>query len=444
MTADNSSQAPAGASRRGTAIRNSVLAGALIIVLFFGGLGGWAAVAPLAGAALAPGVVSPEGSRRIVQHLEGGIIGEILVEDGNHVAAGDPLVVLDDTQARAAAQMLMTEYQHLSATFVRLSAEQAGADTLTFPEKLVEQVAQSDNSDILAAEQSLFGSRLESRRAQQNVLRQRIAQLHEQIVGLTDQIDAQTTQLTLIGDEIKGIEWLVKKGLAPRPRLLALQRNQAQIAGEMAQNQAAIAQAEQAIGGANLEIIGIDARHLDQVAAQLIGVQSELSSVGERHRAAEDILTRTIIDAPVAGTVVDLRFHTAGGVIAGGAPVLDIVPVNEDLVIEARVSPLDIDSVHQGLPAQIHLSAYRQRILPRIEGVVQQISADRLIDPVTGEPYFLAEVQVNRDELANLGPDVELLPGMPAEVMIMTTPRTAMDYFLGPVVDSFRRSFRES
>ena len=444
MTAADPSGPAEAAGRSGPRIRGSVLAGAIVVALFFGGLGGWAAFAPLAGAALAPGVVSPEGSRKTVQHLEGGIIGRILVDDGDVVAAGDPLVVLADTQARAAAQMLTTQYQHLAATYARLSAEQAAAERLAFPAWLSRVVAQNGNGDILAAERTLFASRQEARQAQRDILRQRIAQLGEQIVGLTAQIDAQTTQLALIGEEVAAVERLVAQGLERRPRLLALQRSEAEIAGARARNRAAIAEAEQAIGAAELEIIGVDTHHLDEVAGQLIAVQSELSSVGERLRAAEDVLARTIIAAPVAGTVVGLRFRTPGGVITAGAAILDIVPDEDDLLIDARVSPLDIDDVHLGLPAQVHLSAYRQRVLPRIDGVVRQLSADRLTDEATGEAYFLARVEVDRDTLAGLDADIALLPGMPADVMIMTTPRTALDYLLGPVLDSFRRSFRES
>ena len=431
------------ATGRRPVIGSSALVGIVVVALFFGGLGGWAAVAPLAGAALAPGVVSPEGSRKTVQHLEGGIIGRILVNDGDRVAIGDALVVLEDTQARAAAQLLSTQYQHLAATFARLSGEQAGAERLAFPDWLIEAVARNGNEEILAAEQALFVSRRQARRAQEDILRQRIAQLGEQITGLIAQIDAQTTQLSLIGEEVAVVERLVVQGLERRPRLLALQRNQAEVAGAQAQNRAAIAEVEQAIGAAELEIIGLDTRHLDQVATQLIAVQSELSSVGERLRAAEDVLARTIITAPVAGTVVDLRFRTPGGVITAGAPILDIVPDEDDLLIDARVSPLDIDAVHLGLPAQVHLSAYRQRVMPRIDGVVRHLSADRLTDPATGEAYFLARVEVDRDAMAELDPAIALLPGMPAEVVIMTAPRTALDYLLGPVVDSFRRSFRE-
>ena len=443
MTAADPSGPAEASVRSGPRIRGSVLAGTVVVALFFGGLGGWAAVAPLAGAALAPGVVSPEGSRKTVQHLEGGIIGRILVDDGDLVAAGDPLIVLADTQARAAAQMLATQYQHLAATYARLSAEQAGAARLAFPDWLSRAVAQSGNGDILSAERTLFASRRQARQAQRDILRQRIAQLGEQIVGLTAQIEAQTTQLALIGEEAAAVEQLLAQGLERRPRLLALQRSAAEIAGARARNHAAIAEAEQAIGAAELEIIDVDTRHLDEVAGQLIAVQSELSSVGERLRAAEDVLARTIIAAPVAGTVVGLRFRTPGGVITAGAAILDIVPDEDDLLIDARVSPLDIDAVHLGLPAQVHLSAYRQRVLPRIDGVVRQLSADRLTDETTGEAYFLARVEVDRETLAGLDADIALLPGMPAEVMIMTTPRTALDYLLGPVLDSFRRSFRE-
>ena len=433
---------------RGAPIRRSALVGAVVVAAFFGGFGAWAALAPLAGAVLAPGVVGPEGGLSTVQHLEGGIIADILVDDGSRVAAGDPLLVLEDTTARATYQQLATQHHHLAATYARLAAEQAGAATVAMPLWLIGEAAAMGTADILAAETALFETRREARQAHRDILGQRVARLHEQIAGLAAEIDAQSVQIALIDEEIADVDQLVRRGLERRPRLLALQRSRAEIEGARARNHAAIAEAEQAIGETQLQIIAVDTEHLGEVAEQITAVQAELSLVAERLAAAGDALARTVVAAPSAGTVVGLRYRTPGGVVAPGAAILDIVPDGDALLIDARVPPLEIEAVHEGLPAQVHLSAYRQRTLPRIEGVVQHVSADRLVDETTGEAYILARIAVDAaalDELSAVaGETLELLPGMPAEVMILTGERTALDYMLAPLVDSFRRSFRES
>lgn len=218
----------------------------------------------------------------------------------------------------------------------------------------------------------------------------------------------------------------------------------AELDGARAQNQAEIARARQEIGEAELRIVDLDTTSLDKVAGELTQVNAELASVQEKLRASEDVLKRTVITAPVAGTVVELRYRTPRGVIAPGAPILDIVPTEDELLIEARVAPTDIDAVHPGLAAQVHLLAYQQRNLPRIEGTVRTVSADALTDPDTGASYFLARVEVDRARLARLAPEVTLTAGMPAEVLIMTGEQTTLAYLLKPFLDTLRRSFRES
>ncbi|MCB9947418.1 MAG: HlyD family type I secretion periplasmic adaptor subunit [Rhodospirillaceae bacterium] len=432
-------------------LKRPAVIGIVVVVLFFAGLVGWSAVAPLASAAIAPGLVSPDGSRKTVQHLEGGIIREILVEEGDVVSAGDPLVLLEDTQASASYQLLHTQYLTLAATRARLVAEQSGADIVTFPDWLQEMADNTREADdpesaagILAAQQHLFQTRRDARDGRKGILRQRIAQLDEEIEGLHQQIASQERQIELIEQEIVGVAQLVAQGLERQPRLLALQRAQADIEGERAANTAAIARAGQAIGEAELQIIGIDTLTLDEVANQLTEVQSDFASVSERLRAAEDVLRRTVITAPVAGTVVQLHYRTRGGVIGPGQPILDIVPLDDDLLIDVRVSPMDIDVVEVGLTAQVHLSAFRQRNLPRVTGIVRYVSADVLVDQNTGESYFRARVEVDRSSLEALDNSIELSPGMPAEVMIMTGEQTALEYILQPFLETIRRSFRES
>ncbi len=426
------------------ATRWPVILGAGLMLVWFGGFGGWAALAPLASAAIAPGVVSPDGNRRTVQHLEGGIIEAILVREGAVVEAGQPLVILDEIGARAVRDRLRVERWALLALQARLIAERDRADRVMFPESMLADAEDPRVSEIMADQTGQFAQRRQAREGQRSILRQRIAQLVEEIHGLEAEIRSQATQFDLIGQEIASVEHLVGRGLERMPRLLALQRAQAEIEGTRASNQAAIARARQAIGEAELQILMIDSNHLSEVAEALGAARGELLGLEERLRASDDILRRTAILAPVAGTVVELRYHTAGGVIGPGQAILDIVPVDDDLLIDAEVSPTDIDVVRPGLPAQIHLTAYRQRTLPRIDGRVHDVSADRLTDEHTGRPYYRARIEVDRASLRAIAPDIDLLPGMPAEVLILSGERTTLAYLLDPLFNGLRRSLREN
>jgi HlyD family secretion protein/epimerase transport system membrane fusion protein len=436
--------APRGARPLMHELRRPVRAGALLIGLFFGGLGWWAASAPLAGAAIAPGVVSPDGSRRIVQHLEGGIIREILVRDGSLVRAGDPLIVLEDVQARASFDMLQARFHTLAATQARLLAEQSGAAGVRFPTWLVEATTDDPTAlEAMVAQRALFDTRAKALEDKKDILRRRIEQLREEILGLQAQIAADSRQIVLIDEEIRGVEELYRKGLERKSRLLALQRARADIDGDRAERRARIARARQAIGETELQIIAQDTAQLEAVNEEASWIQTELAEVEQRLAASRDVLERTLISAPVDGTVVALRFRTPGGVVRPGEPVLEIVPEHEELLIDARLSPMDIDVVRAGLPARVVLPAFQQRHLPQIQGRVREVSADAIADPQTGERFFQVRVQIDRTQLAALGPELELTPGMPAEVYIGTGERTALDYLLSPLYDSLRRAWRE-
>ena len=427
------------------ALQGPIAAAVLVIGLGMGGFGLWAAAAPLAGAAIAPGVISPDGSRRIVQHLEGGIIAQILVEDGSVVRAGDPLIVLEDVQARAGHDVLQARFYTLAAAQARLLAEQAGSDDVGFPDWLIEATSRDATAlEAMVAQRQLFRTRVQGLADRRGILGRRIAQLQEEIAGLDAQIEADGRQIALIVEEIEGLDYLFRKGLASKTRLLALQRAQSDIEGDRAERRARIARAHQAIGETELQIIAQGTATLDAANEELSRVQAELAEVEQRLAASRDVLARTQIKAPSGGTVVELRFHTPGGVIRPGEPVLDIVPDDEELLVDARLSPIDIDVVAEGLPARIVLPAFKQRHLPRIEGRVRQVSADAIVDPHTGERYFHARIEVDPAQLAALDPPIELAAGMPAEVYIMTGERSMLDYLLQPLFDSLRHAFRES
>ena len=426
-------------------LRRPVRAGVLVVVLFFGGIGWWAASAPLAGAAIAPGVISPDGSRRVVQHLEGGIIREILVSDGSRVRAGDPLIVLEDVQARAGFDALEARFHTLAATQARLLAEQSAAASVSFPAWLIEATSNDPTAlEAMVAQRALFDTRAKALEDRKDILRRRMEQLREEIAGLEAQIVADSRQIALIDEEIQDVEQLYRKGLERKSRLLALQRARTDISGNRAERRARIARAQQAIGETELQIIAQDTAQLEAVNEEASQIQFELAEVEQRLAASRDVLQRTLISAPVDGTVVALRFRTPGGVVRPGEPVLEIVPDNEELLIDARLSPMDIDVVRAGLPARVVLPAFQQRHMPQIEGRVRQVSPDAIADAQTGQRFFAVRVEIDRDRLAALAPAIELTPGMPAEVYITTGERTALDYLLGPLYDSLRRAWRET
>ena len=425
-------------------IRGPVWFGSIVVAIFLAVFVVWGATAPLDEGAIASGRISPEGSSRTVQHLEGGIIDELVVDDGDLVDVGDPLVVIRSIQARASFQVQLGRQQLLRAQAHRLRSEQNALRAPVFPEDLEANRQSSEEIDeILSAQEDLFRRRKDLHDSRKSILRQRLAQLEEEIAGLEAQIEAQDERADLIEDEITDFSVLVEKELAPRPRLLALQRERASIREQRARAVSAIARARQQIGETEVQMIALDAQRLDEIAMELNQVQAELSEVNERVRASEDVLERTVVAAPISGTVVNLRFKTEGGVIQPGAPILEIVPRDEALIIEAQLSPLDIDSVHPGLEALVHLSALSQRELPRITGEVIDVSADAFTDENTGASFFRIRVQVDDEQLDALGNEIELTPGMPAEVIIVTGERTLVDYLVSPIRDSMRRALRE-
>ena len=414
------------------------LVGLVLIFVF----GAWALVAPLASAALAPGVVSPDGYRKTVQHLEGGIIHGIHVEEGDVVEAGEVLVTLNDTQARAHYLELQERLVYFLAVEARLLAEQSGADDIVFPPMLTDL-------DDAAARQAMEGQRnlLDSRRAtmtgREQILAQRVKQLEEENKGIHQMIASQKKQISLIDREIAGVQELYDKGLERLPRLLALQRAKAEIQGSRAGNRAQIARNEQRIGETDFQLLTIREQHREKVNEELASVRTALGELRSRVSSRADVLDRTLITAPISGTVMNLRVTTEAGVIGSGQPILDIVPRQGKLIIDAQIKPTDIDNVEPGMKARVILTAYRQRNLPRIYGVLRSVSADRLIEDHSGEAYFLAKVEVDAENLAKLK-DVRMIAGMPAEVMILNRERTFFDYLMQPLKESLDKSFREN
>ncbi len=424
--------------------RRSILIGVGVMVFLFGVIGLWAAIMPLATGAVAPGRVVSESNRKEIQHLEGGIIEAILVKDGDRVTQGQPLVRLDATAATARKDQVLAQFLAAKATEARLIAERDRKDAIAFSEE--HTAAEASNPSVkeaLEAQRQLFITRREALKGEVAVLNQKIAQSGEEIRGLRDQVAAANTQIGLLAQEIATVGELVKSGNATRPRLLALQRQQADLIGQRGQAQAMVGRANQAISETKSEILNRENEFMKQVATELKEVQVQLATLQEQARATGDVARRVELTAPLAGTITGLAVHTVGGVVQPGETLMYLVPSGDDLIVEARVSPQDIDIVHAGLLAQVRLTAYKTRYLRAVEGKVLTVSADRFDDPTTNESYFVARIEIPASELKGLGEDIKLSSGMPAEVLIVTGSRTMLSYLVRPIRESFGHAFHD-
>lgn len=423
-------------------LRGPVLSIYLIVGLGLGGFTAWSASAPLSGGASMPGRVAVESNRQTVQHLEGGIVSEILVKDGDAVAAGQVLLRLSDVRVRANLQVLSDRLSASLAQRARLVAERDNAVEVTFPDRLL---AAADNpvvAEQIRAQQISFRSRLDTKQGQVVILRQRIEQLSRQKEGLIAQLEATKVQIETINRELSGLRRLFAEGLAPKTRILALERSAADLIGRQGQLVSDIARSDVAAGEAQLQIEQVDNTFHSDVVQELEKVEREIAELDEQRTAAQDQMERTEIRAPVAGIVVGLAAHTVNGVIAPGGHILDIVPQDQPLIVEAYVRPEDIDKVLPGEIAEVRFSAFSTRTTPSVEGRIAVVSADVLSDPQGKQSYYLARVIVADDQIARLG-SARLVPGMPAEVIVNTGQRTALEYLLKPVQDMFARSFKE-
>jgi epimerase transport system membrane fusion protein len=418
------------------------LVGWLIIALFFGGLGLWSIKAPLNGAVVAGGVVKVEGNRKSVQHLDGGIVKELRVSEGDHVNVGDVLLVLDDTQAKAEYEVLSEQYVVLRATEARLLTELANGAEMVMPQALAERRDDAYVESIWTGQLKQFQSRRAALDGQRKVIGEKIRQLQSQIDGAEAQVRAFTDQIESIRSEADSVAPLVEKMLLPRPRLLQLQRTAFGLEGQIADARANIAKFRQAIAEQELQIVQLGNERMAEVTKELHEVQARLLEVIPKRMNAEAVLGRMDIRSPYAGRVVGLNVFSVGGVIQRGEKILDIVPDEDSLTVEAQVAVEDISELHPDMRAELRLTAYQQRLLPPIHGEVVRVSADRLTDPRTNNPYYVVSVRPDRTELEKL-PGIRLYPGMPATVTIPTEGRTAFDYIVGPLAMSFNKAFRQ-
>jgi len=419
-----------------------VWSGGSLVALFFFGFVGWAAMAPLQSAIVAPGTVVVETHRKQIQHLEGGIVKDILVQDGQMVKAGQPLIRLDSTQAATALQQIQDEQDELTAQEARLVAERDGSPEIHFPLGLLARGNEPKVAESIQGEQTAFNNQNASIKQQTDILNEKKAEDARAIEGFQAQITADDTQIALIQREADAVGKMVAKGLEPTAKLLDLQRTQADIEGQRGDLVQKIAQQKLDSGEDDIQIINLKSQALEDVLKDLRDVQGRRFDLADRYQAARDVLRRTTLTAPVDGRVDDLQVHAKGAVIKPGEPVLEIVPVHDHLEIEARLRPQDADEVRPGMTAKVDLSAYKARRLPMLTGTVTYVSPDTLEDLHTGAPYFLVHVMVDRSILKDY-PAARFIPGLPVQIEIQTGAHTALNYFLEPIRDVMHNGMRE-
>jgi HlyD family type I secretion membrane fusion protein len=421
-------------------VRGSAVFGILIVVAFFGVFGGWAAMAPLSGAAIAPGTINPEGSRRTVQHLEGGIIRSLAIREGDQVAEGDMLLVLEDVGAGSELAAMRNRFVTLVAKEARLTAERKGTAEFTYDAKALD----ADARAAYEQQANEFKARRVADSTQAALLEQRSVQTLEQITGFQRQLVGIQKQRSLIREEIEIVGDMVAKGLDRKPRLLSLQRAEAEMTGTEGALMAQVARARENIAEVKLQAETFRTQRRETVERELAEAQELRTALEQRLKGQVDKVTRTAVRAPVSGVVINLRFKTIGGVVKAGEVVLDIVPDGDELVIDARVATKDIDDVRAGQSAFVTFPSLPQRNMQRINGLVAQVSADAFQDNRTGNMYYLAKIKVDRRHLEEAAPNIRLFAGMPAEVYITTVNRTVLEYLMQPVWQTVGRAFRES
>lgn len=421
--------------------RGTIVFAVAAIAIFFGTFAAWSILAPLSEAAIAPGLIKVEGTRRTVQHLEGGIVREILVRDGDRVQAGQILMRLDDIRAGADLETLRSQRWSLVAQDARLEAELSDRAEIAFPADLL-AAREPRAADAIAGQRAVFDARRAALLSQVSVQEARIGQQEAVISGANGSMRAQRQQLELIRREEEITRTLVQQGLQRLPTLLALQRTAAGLEGQAIELQGQVDRASQAIAEARNTIASILGQRRQEAAAEQRDLRTRLAEVEERLRTAEDVAVRRDIAAPEDGTILNLRVFTIGAVVRPGDPLLDIVPARDRLIAEVNVQPFDIDVVHEGLQAEVRLPAFKSRLVPYLHGHVTFVARDVTMDERTRSSFYRVHILIDEDQLRR-AEGVQLVPGMPVEAMIQIGERSFLRYITQPIRDSFTRAFRE-
>ena len=430
------------ATGAGRSIQRHILAGSILVAVLLIGLGGWASTAQISGALIAQGSITVDSNVKKVQHPTGGVVGELFARDGDHVKAGDVLLRLDETVTHANLAIVNKGLIELYARKARLAAERDGGDTMGVPAELANRQNEPEVKEALGSERKLFELRHQDRLGQKQQLQERITQLQQQITGLAAQQSAKDKGLALIEQELQGVRDLWQKNLVQLNRLTSLQREEAHLQGERGQIIAQAAEVKGKIAEIQLQIIQVDQDLSSDVAKELRETDSKIGEYVERKVTAEDQLKRTDIRAPQAGIVFQSTANTVGGVVAAGDPIMMIVPESDNLTVEVKVDPKDIDQVQFGQTVVLRFTSFNVRTTPEINGTISRIAADTSTDQRTGQSYYLVRIAMPANELRRLG-DVKLTPGMPVEAFIETGERTMLSYLVKPLHDQLMRAFRE-
>lgn len=426
-----------------TDYRREMRLGLWILLLGFGGFLLWAILAPLDGGVPAPGVVAVESTRKKIDHPGGGVIEKILVREGQAVRAGDDLVVLDETQARAAFNATLSQWRTAIAMQARLEAERDGTSTIHFPHELTEVAQQPEVAELLRAQENLFHSRRQALQGELRIVSESVRGMEAQYNNLSATRTGREKQVALFNEQLDSYQRLKKEGFVSRNYLVDVERQLAEVQTRQAEDLAKIADINTRLSEYRMRGTQREMEYRREVETQLSDVQRDAASLGEKLTAQRDTVERLAVKAPVDGTVVDLAFHTIGGVIKSGDRILDIVPQGDQLIIEAQLNPQYIDRVRTGQAADVHFDAYANRIKqPVVGGHVEVVSADALTDPRNGNTYYTMRVAVSAEEAKKLG-DLKLQPGMQSTVMVKTGEASLMVYLLRPLMRRFVTALSE-
>ena len=422
--------------------RRIVRAGLAVIGVLVIVIGGWLAFAPLSGAVIAPGFVRVDTYRKTVQHQEGGIVHEILVREGQMVKAGEPLLILGDVRVSAGFESNRTQLDGELARQGRLQAERDLTSAVRFSDSLAKRSKEARVAELMQRESALFRVRRSVLDSQVQLLHSQTGETRGEIAALESEIKADDTSIRLQQEELDANEQLIAQGFISRVHVLGLKRNVADYESRRGQNMAERAKARQKISELELRILGLRNTYMQQAADELKDNTAKVFDLEERMRASRDASDRQTVTAPVAGSVVDLKVTTVGFTVGPREPMMDIVPANPDLIVEARIRPEDINNVSQGASADVRLTSFKQRLVPVVVGKVSYVSADRLTERQTGSPYYAAYIRIDPASLAAAG-NLHLQAGMPAEVYVRTVARTPLLYLLDPITGYIRKAMRE-
>lgn len=430
------------ASLVSSSIRNHFFIAAVAVMVLVLGAGGWAYTTHISGAVVASGTFVVDSHVKKVQHLSGGVVGEIFVHEGQKIAAGEILIRLDATQTQAGLAIVTKRLDELAARRVRLEAERDNEPTFIFPASLTARKNNPEVAKLMSGEKSLFAFRKSSRLGKKAQLRERVLQSEKEVKGLVAQHKAKIREIALIKEELDGLRKLWKKGLVSQQRLMTMERSAVKLEGESGYLLAQRAQAAGRIAETELQIIQVDQDLKSEVATELRDIQVQTGEYVERKVAALSELKRIDIIAPKAGIVHQLNVHTVGGVISPADVIMLIVPGNEKLSLEAQIPPQDIDQIQLGQKVTLRMSAFNQRTTPELNGQISRIAADLTQNQQTGISYYLVRISLPAEQLSRLG-KLTLVPGMPAEAFIKTGERTVLSYLIKPLGDNITRAFRE-